>query len=246
MKKYGLIGHPLTHSFSKRYFTEKFITEGIENCTFDNYDIASLNDFKPLLKANPELMGLCVTIPYKQEIIPFLDYCDEAVKRIGACNSIHIKDGKLYGYNTDTIGFEKALKEVIKPEHNKALVLGSGGAAKAVAFVLDQLGISSKTVSRNPSNVEQLTYEDLDNNIIKEYKLIINTSPLGMYPNIISCPPIPYSYLTKDHLLFDLVYNPEESLFVQKGKAFHSQISNGYKMLIYQAEASWSIWNKEI
>ena len=243
MKQYGLIGHPLTHSFSKRYFTEKFIAEGINDCHFENYDLDSINDFKTLLNNNPTLHGLCVTIPYKQEVIQFLDHVDFAVQTIGACNSIHFKEGKLYGYNTDTLGFEKALKEKIKPIHDKALILGTGGASKAVAYVLNNMQIPFKTVSRKPSEINEINYDQLSAEVMEEHRLIINTTPLGMYPNVASCPSIPYSYLTKDHFLFDLVYNPEETVFLQKGKAFNAQISNGYHMLIYQAEASWKIWN---
>lgn len=245
MIHYGLIGHPLSHSFSKQYFTEKFIREDIRDTVFENYDLQTIEELKPLLNSGKNIKGLCVTIPYKEKVISFLDNSSDAVKQIGACNSIKIVDGKLFGNNTDAIGFKKSLVSKLLPTHRKALILGTGGSSKAVAYVLIQLGIEYKFVTRslevtNSINYDQLTHEDIAQN-----NLIINCTPVGMYPNINDSPSLPYNAITKDHYLFDLTYNPAESLFLQKGKQRGSIIQNGYDMLIYQAEASWEIWNND-
>lgn len=242
MHVFGLIGYPLTHSFSKKYFTEKFEKEGLNNYRYDNFPINTIEGLKEVIQKNPGLNGLNVTIPYKESVISYLAERSDTVKRIGACNCIKILNGKMIGYNTDTIGFKKTLIEKLKPHHKKALILGRGGAAKAVEFVLEELSIEWKYVSRKPS-VQHFSYEQLTPGIIREYTLIINTTPLGMFPNIIQAPPIPYEALTSRHLLYDLIYNPEKTLFLQMGERAGAEIMNGYKMLLIQAEESWKIWN---
>jgi shikimate dehydrogenase len=243
MRLFGLIGYPLTHSFSKNYFTEKFKKEGIENCRYENFELANISSLSNVLDNNPGLEGLNVTIPYKESVLPFLNEMDEVVKKIGACNCISLGNKKLIGYNTDVIGFEKSLLKKYDVEHKNALILGTGGAAKAVEFVLRKRKIHYKYVSRYPS-VKNLSYEQLTPAIIKEYSLIINTSPLGMYPKITEAPPLPYQAITEKHFLFDLIYNPEKTLFLKKGEEQGAMVQNGYDMLIYQAEESWKIWNQ--
>jgi shikimate dehydrogenase len=242
MRLFGLIGYPLTHSFSKKYFTEKFEKEGLNDCRYELFSIASINDLKKVLDQHPGLEGLNVTIPYKERVLPFLDEQDTVVKKIKACNCIVLKKGKLKGYNTDTEGFERSLKKQLQPHHKNALILGTGGAAKAVEYVLQKLGIGYKYVSRKPS-VNNYSYQQLTPPVIADHPLIINTTPLGMYPAINEAPPVPYELITSRHYLFDLVYNPEKSLFLQKGEARGAIIKNGYEMLVIQAEESWRIWN---
>lgn len=243
MKVYGIIGFPLGHSFSQKYFTEKFIREGIENCRYEVFPIEDIKDFPALLKANPELCGLNVTIPHKQRIIPFLDDTTNLPNGLTACNCIKISHGKLSGFNTDIIGFEKSLSPLLKPFHKKALVLGNGGAAEAVKFVLEKLGIAFKVVSRQLHHDAHLTYGELNREVINEHLLIINTTPLGTYPHSDTCPEIPYQYLSGRHYAFDLVYNPAKTVFLQKAAAQGAVIKNGHDMLVIQAEAGWNIWN---
>jgi len=243
MRLFGLIGYPLTHSFSKNYFTEKFKKEGITNCQYENFELAAIKDLSNVLRYNPELNGLNVTIPYKESVLTFLDERDEIVKKIGACNCIKIDNKKLIGFNTDVFGFEKALLNHLNPSHKNALILATGGAAKAVEFVLRNRQIRYKHVSRYPS-VKNLSYEQITPAIMKEYNLIINTSPLGMYPKITEAPPLPYEAITEKHFLFDLIYNPEKTLFLKKGEERGATIQNGYDMLVHQAEESWRIWNR--
>lgn len=241
MKTYGLIGYPLGHSFSKAYFTDKFKREGVD-AQYLNFEIENINMFGEVLSANADLRGLNVTIPYKQQIIPFLDELSEAAKLIGAVNTIQFVGGKLIGHNTDHIGFSGSLKPLLKTDHKKALVLGTGGASKAVVFALQQLSIEVTQVSRKPQ-IGQLSYADIDKEIIEEHQIIINTTPLGMSPKVEDSPDIPYQYLTTEHLLYDLVYNPTETLFLQKGKAHGAAVKNGLEMLQLQAEAAWQVWN---
>ena len=243
MKLYGLIGYPLSHSFSKKYFTEKFEKEGIGDCRYELFPIATIEELRNVLSKYPELCGLNVTIPYKQQVLPYLDEEDDVVGKIKACNCIRIKLGKLKGYNTDVEGFERSLKQHLKPCHTKALILGTGGAAKAVEFVLRKLDIDFKYVSRKPT-VNNFSYEMLTPGIIADHLLIINTTPLGMFPAVSEAPPVPYEAITPDHYLFDLVYNPGKSLFLQKGEEQGAAIKNGYEMLEIQAEESWRIWNQ--
>jgi len=242
MRLFGLIGYPLTHSFSKKYFNEKFKKEGIENCRYENFQLASIQDIQKILKENPDLQGLNVTIPHKESVLQFLSGANDLVKQTGACNCIQIINGKLIGYNTDVIGFEKSLYNKLTAEHKNALILGTGGASKAIEFVLRKNGLHYKYVSRYVS-ANNLSYGQLTPAIIRENTLIINTTPLGMYPNIEAAPPLPYEGLTQKHFLFDLTYNPEKTLFLQKGEEKGATIQNGYDMLIYQAEESWRIWN---
>ncbi|MBK6340497.1 MAG: shikimate dehydrogenase [Bacteroidetes bacterium] len=242
LKKYGLIGYPLSHSFSKGYFTEKFKKEGIKNAAYETYPLEKISDFTTLLQNNPELVGLNVTIPYKEAIIPYLDELSEEAKKIGAVNTIKIINGKKIGYNSDVVGFEKSLIQHLKPTHNKALVLGTGGAAKAVWFVLEKLNIPYLKVSRTASE-NIIAYDTISIDLVKEYPLIINTTPLGMSPKLETKPDIPYQALTKNHFLYDLVYNPQTTLFLEMGQKMGATIQNGLPMLHGQAERSWELWN---
>jgi shikimate dehydrogenase len=244
MKLFGLIGYPLGHSFSKQYFTEKFEREGIVDCQFEAFPIESINDFSLLLKNNIGLKGLSVTIPYKEQVLQFVDELSEEVKAIGATNSIKIQDGKLTAYNTDIAGFEKSFIQLLQPHHKKALVLGTGGASKAVQYVLRKLAIKYLIVTRNKDGKENhITYNDIDDGLMKEYSIIINCSPVGMHPNDTIAPAIPYHLISANHYLYDLVYKPAETLFLKNGKEKGAVVQNGYDMLLIQAEESWRIWN---
>lgn len=244
MRKYGLIGFPLTHSFSQRYFTEKFERGHIQDAVYTAFPISSIDGLPGLLE-DRTLCGLNVTIPYKEQVLPFLRIRSEVVQAIGACNCIRIREGLLEGFNTDVTGFERSLIQKLKPTHTKALVLGSGGAAKAVAYVLQKLGIVYRLVSRKPiPGSGQLGYDEIDGPLLLSHTLLINTSPVGMYPHVESCPPLPYEAIGDRHYLFDLVYNPARTLFLQKGEERGAQVENGYDMLVIQAEESWSIWNE--
>lgn len=246
MKKYGLLGYPLTHSFSKRFFTEKFKKENIDS-SYDNFEIDTIEKFPAVVEANPEVHGLNVTIPYKEQVIPYLNELDEAAQEIKAVNTIKIirtKAGiKLKGFNTDTFGFENALVPLLKSHHKKALILGVGGASKAIKYVLRQLGIEYISASRRELNVDEISWEDIDQQVIENHLLIINTTPLGTYPKIDTFPNIPYEFIGNKHLLFDLVYNPEVTQFLAKGLAKGANIKNGYDMLLGQAEKAYEIWN---
>ncbi len=243
MIKYGLIGYPLTHSFSKKYFTEKFERESITDHAYELYPIQHISELPEILTAIPELKGLNVTIPYKQQVIAFLDEQSPVVREIQACNCIRIHSGKLIGYNTDVIGFEKTLERKLMPNHHRALVLGTGGAAKAVHYVLRKKGIDFLEVSRTPKE-GTLTYADIDQAILASHTLIINTTPLGMYPHVEASPELPYDALTHQHYLYDLVYNPAKTKFLMEGEKRGALIENGADMLVIQAEASWDIWNQ--
>ncbi|WP_374166034.1 shikimate dehydrogenase [Arcticibacter sp. MXS-1] len=260
MKKFGLIGYPLSHSFSKKYFESKFEKEGITDCSYDLFPIENLSDFEKLLSAHPDLCGLNVTIPHKIGVMFYLDKVDPAAKAIDAVNCIKIIKQKplesfftgelsstklrLEGYNTDAYGFENSLKPLLKKHHNKALVLGSGGSSRAVAYVLGKLGIDYKVVSRKKSR-KQISYSDLNKSIISEHLVIINTTPLGLSPASDTFPEIPYEFITSDHLLYDLIYNPAETEFLKRGKMQGATIKNGEEMLHLQAERSWEIWNND-
>lgn len=244
MKLYGLIGYPLGHSFSKQYFTEKFLREGLDDCVFESFPIETIHEFKALIAAHPNLKGLGVTIPYKELVLPFIDELSDEVKSIGATNSIKISENKLIAYNTDIIGFEESFKKGLQPVHKKVLVLGTGGASKAVQYVLNKMGIPFLVVTRNASPLpEFIQYEAIDRQLISEYQVVINCTPVGMYPNENIAPAIPYDLLTTDHYLYDLVYKPAKTLFLEKGEEMGAVTMNGYEMLIIQAEASWKIWN---
>ena len=246
MRLYGLIGYPLGHSFSKQYFTEKFEREGLKDCFFEAFPIKSINGFSNLLDANPDLKGLGVTIPYKEQVLPFVDELSEEVRFIGATNSIKFTGNKLIAYNTDIIGFEQSFIKVLQPSHKKALVLGTGGASKAVQYVLEKLEIPYLLVTRNEVlNAGFINYNAIDKKIMDENSIIINCTPVGMSPNENASPELPYDLITSNHYLYDLVYKPAKTLFLQKGEAIGATIQNGYEMLVIQAEASWKIWNEE-
>jgi shikimate dehydrogenase len=243
MRKFGLIGYPLGHSFSRTYFRKKFEEESLVACSYSNFEIATISTLSEILK-DPELVGLNVTIPYKELVIPFLHKKDQVVEEITACNCIRIDQGVLSGFNTDVIGFEKSLSEKLTGPDLQALILGTGGSSKAVAWVLKKKGIKFLFVSRNKSDAPgQITYEDLNREVLKTYPLIINCTPLGMEPETGACPPIPYEWIGPRHFLFDLIYNPAITLFLEKGELAGARIKNGADMLAIQAEASWTIWN---
>ncbi|WP_342646263.1 shikimate dehydrogenase [Mucilaginibacter sp. CSA2-8R] len=259
IKQYGLIGYPLTHSFSKKYFTEKFEQEKIEDHVYDLYEIKNLSDFPELLRANPGLCGLNVTVPHKIGVMFYLDWVHPEAKEVDAVNCIRItsespiaaafsgevgiKDHefRLEGFNTDVYGFEMSLKPLLGSQHTQALVLGTGGASRAVKYVLNKLNIYTRFASRQ-QEADHIVYQDLTPEIISKYKLIINTTPLGMAPDTDKCPDIPYGALTSEHLLYDLIYNPAETLFLKKGREQGAVTKNGYEMLLLQAEKSWEIW----
>ena len=243
MKRFGLIGKTLKHSFSRSYFEKKFHELGIDDCIYENYELQSIDDLPGLLGV-PELAGLNITIPYKEEIIPFLHSKNKIVEAIGACNCIKVVDGQLHGFNTDAVAFKNSLQKYLQPHHKCALVLGTGGASKAVQYALKELAIDYILVSRHKKE-NQLGYEDVGEDTVTGHQVLINTTPLGMYPNVDQDPPIPYSALTKNHLLYDLTYNPPKTKFLQQGESKGAQVINGYEMLVAQAEESWRIWNSE-
>ncbi len=247
-KKLGLIGYPLTHSFSAKYFADKFRNENIEDYSYENFEIPKIEDFTNVIKSNPDIVGLNVTIPYKEQIIPFLDELDEEAKEIGAVNTIKIiqtENGvKLKGYNTDIYGFRETLKPLLKKNHYKALILGTGGAAKAVEYVLKKIGLSILYISRNPSSEKERGYEELNQFAVEDYPVIVNSTPIGMHPKVDKCPSIPYHHLTSNNLLYDLIYNPNQTLFMKKGAEQGAITQNGLDMLKLQAEKAWEIWKK--
>jgi len=240
---FGIIGYPLAHSFSPAYFKKKFAELSID-AVYKAFPIAVADAFPALLKDHPDIEGLNVTIPYKETIIPFLDETDRIVDEVGAANCIFIRNGKKKGYNTDVLGFEQSLIPLLTGQHTHALILGTGGSSKSVAYVLKQLGIPLQKVSRH-KHEGCLTYEDLTNEIIGQHKLIINTTPVGQYPDTHIAPAIPYDGISAHHLLYDLIYNPEETLFLQRGQDKGATIKNGFEMLQLQAEASWQIWSNQ-
>jgi shikimate dehydrogenase len=253
LRQFGLIGYPLSHSFSQKFFTEKFLQENIANASYHNFPIPSMESFAGLWEENPNLEGLNVTIPYKKEVIPFLQHSSAVVKEINACNCIRKFNNELYGYNTDVIGFEKSLLPFLQPHHTHALILGTGGAAAAVRWVLQKLNIQFQLVSRKTNTIEantemkaSLSYDQLSASVIETHTLIINTSPVGMFPNVHEAPPIAYEGITAQHHLYDLVYNPTETLFMQKGLEKGATVQNGLAMLHIQAEESWAIWNAKM
>ncbi|MEI6677994.1 MAG: shikimate dehydrogenase [Mariniphaga sp.] len=245
-RKFGLIGFPLTHSFSRKFFTEKFSDENID-AQYLNFELENISQLPHLIAAHPDLEGINVTIPYKELAIKFLDHTDEVAAQIKAVNTIRIhRTGhhvSLHGYNTDIHGFQASIEPLIQKYHQKALVLGTGGASKAVVKALENLHIDSIFVSRNPEEKGELSYSDLDEDVMNNYKIIINTTPIGTYPNIEGCPAIPFELITPKHLLFDLVYNPEVTEFLMQGKLRGATVKNGLEMLHLQALESWKIWN---
>lgn len=243
-KRFGLLGRNINYSFSKGYFTDKFNNENFEGCSYENFDIPEINFFTELVKNNPDLKGLNVTIPYKEAVIPFLDKLSKKATEIGAVNTIKFtKKGKLKGYNTDYYGFKKSLKPLLKPHHKKALILGTGGASKGVAFALDELGILYTFVSREAKE-NAIDYGRINATTFDNYHIIINSTPVGTSPNTEAFPLIPYEFFTEKHIAYDLIYNPAETQFLKKAKEQGAQIKNGLDMLIFQAEKAWKIWNK--
>lgn len=242
MSKFGLLGRNIAYSFSKTFFSKKFEDEELPH-SYENFDIHDINGFRELINQHKDLKGLNVTIPYKEEIIPFLDELDNTARKIGAVNTIKfLPDTSLIGFNTDYWGFQKSLEEFLPLERRTALILGTGGASKAIAFVLHTMHFELKFVSRTETD-EVFSYSQLDKEIIEHYLLIVNCTPLGTFPNITDCPPIPYEHLGEEHLLFDLIYNPSETEFLKRGKSRGTKTSNGLKMLEFQAEKAWEIWN---
>ncbi|MBC6997886.1 shikimate dehydrogenase [Cytophaga sp. FL35] len=241
--RFGLVGKNISYSFSRGYFKDKFEKLGLSGHSYENFDLQAANEFQSLLKNNMDLKGLNVTIPYKQNVIPYLKELTPQAKEIGAVNTIQFSKNGLIGHNTDAYGFENSIKPFLQPQHTKALILGTGGASKAVAFVLDQLQIERKYVSRK-RDVGKLSYDDLDIEVIKKYTVIINCTPLGTFPDVEAKPNIPYKGITQNHLLFDLIYNPSETAFLKEGKKRGAQICNGLRMLELQADRAWEIWQE--
>lgn len=247
MRKYGLIGYPLGHSFSRNFFNEKFASENID-AEYVNFEIPSIEAFPQVIAENPNLAGLNVTIPYKEQIIPYLDGLDKDAEAIGAVNVIkleHVKGKhRLIGYNSDIIGFARSIEPLLEPYHTKALILGTGGASKAVNHGLKKLGIDTLFVSRGHRNDTTVTYNELTPGLMEEYKVIVNCTPVGMYPKADEFPDIPYHCLTPKHLLYDLLYNPDTTLFMKKGAEQGAIVKNGLEMLLLQAFGAWEIWNR--
>ncbi|MDR0394356.1 MAG: shikimate dehydrogenase [Tannerella sp.] len=246
-KKYGLIGYPLGHSFSKDFFNQKFEAENID-AEYVNFEIKNIGDLKHVLLENPDLYGLNVTLPHKMNVIPLLDSITDNARNIGAVNVIRFKRGGLFGklqlegHNSDITGFKQSIEPLLNETHRKALILGTGGASKAICHGLKQLGVDSTFVSRTQQNL-CITYGELTRNVMDDYTVIVNTTPLGMYPKTDACPDIPYEYVTPRHILYDLLYNPDETLFMKKGKEKGAVVKNGLEMLLLQAFISWEIWN---
>ncbi len=254
MRVFGLIGYPLAHSFSEKYFTDKFNREQIINCVYKNFELTNIHQLKNIISNNPDLSGLNVTLPYKTAVIPFLNEISPEAQKIGAVNTIKIEtigDKKiLKGFNTDVFGFEQSLLPLLKPFHQNAIILGAGGAALAVAFVLSKLQINYLVVVRNKPSANEtifpntMLFDELSENLLQQQQLIINTTPLGTYPNIDSFPPLPYTAIANGAIAFDLVYNPDETLFLSKAKEQGAVIKSGSEMLQLQAEKAWQIWNQ--
>jgi len=244
MRVFGLLGKNIDYSFSKKYFTERFANTNADDCVYENFDLNSIEDFPSLICNNPNLAGLNVTIPYKESVIPHLHSLSKKATAIGAVNVIRfMKNGKLKGYNSDYYGFKKALKPLLQTYHRRALILGTGGSSKAVAFALEELNIPCTFVSRT-SQQNCITYDRINATTFDNFQIIINCTPLGTSPNVSEFPPIPYQFFTKKHLAFDLIYNPEETQFLKQAKQHGAITKNGQDMLVFQAEKAWNIWNK--
>jgi shikimate dehydrogenase len=245
-KQYGLIGYPLSHSFSAGYFNEKFKRENITGCTYTAFPLEDIASFPALLAANPALRGLSVTIPYKEKIIPFLDQLDPVAAVVGAVNCIRIgEDGKKTGFNTDVFGFRQSIKPFLEIQHEKALILGTGGASKAVRHVLSEIGIDCYFVSRTktPEAQKTFSYEEVNEYVMKAFNLIVNCTPCGMFPDIENKPDLPYELTSPSHLFYDLIYNPAETAFLREGKKHGAATVNGLSMLQQQAEEAWRLWS---
>jgi len=248
MKTYGLIGHRLGYSFSRNFFTEKFAKENRPDCEYVNFELDSIDEFPGVFEQGKDICGLNCTIPYKQQIMQFLDEIEPEAAQIGAVNTVKIthKDGKrfLKGFNTDLYGFENSLKPMLEEKHRKALILGTGGASKAIKYALNKLGIEYISASIEDTLFEnEIRYDQINEELLKEYLIIIHATPIGTFPNVDKCPDIPYHSISPDHVLFDLVYNPEETLFLKKGKEQGAKTKNGLEMLHLQAIRAWEIWN---
>ena len=244
MNTYALLGRNISYSFSRQYFTDKFDREGITESRYINFDIPTLDELPKLLQTTPDLRGMNVTIPYKQEVMRFLADIDPEAQAIGAVNTIKLTDIGLVGYNTDCYGFRETLRPLLKSYQTHALILGTGGASRAVAYALKQLGIAYSLVSRTPAS-GSLSYKELTQQILEKHFLVINCTPLGTFPKVADCPPIPYQYLSPSHLLYDLIYNPAQTTFLQRGAARGATTCNGLQMLVLQAEKAWQIWNNQ-
>lgn len=246
MEKYGLIGYPLGHSLSMAYFNQKFADEGLD-AAYDNYEIPSIDLLPEIIASNPELKGLNVTIPYKQQVIPYLDNMSQEARAIGAVNVIRVErhgtSVSLKGYNSDVIGFTQSIEPMLESYHTKALILGTGGASKAIDFSLRSLGLETVFVSRSEKD-NTIRYKDITADVVREYKVIVNCTPVGMFPNTEECPDIPYWALDSKNLLYDLIYNPDTTLFMKKGAERKASVKNGLEMLLLQAFASWELWNR--
>ncbi len=249
MRDFGLIGYPLEHAFSHKYFAEKFKKEGITDARYKLFSISEISKIKNIIVSHPNLVGLNVTTPYKELIIPFLDDMDQTILKLGTVNTVKIfrngKDYRLKGFNTDVAGIDKTFDQLDIAPETKALILGSGGSGKTLAYVLSKRGVDTKNVSRNPSNLKQIAYKKLSKSIFDEYKLIINASPVGMFPNIEDAPKIPYQFISEEHICIDLVYNPAETMFLEHCRKNGAKTVNGLTMLYEQADKAWEIWNSE-
>ena len=242
MRRFGLIGRNISYSFSPGYFGNKFRELGLEDCIYEIYDLPQISGFPGLLDRYPDLEGLNVTIPYKEAVVPYLDHLEEQAAEIGAVNTLRFSRNGLEGYNTDVIGFRESLRPLLKPTDRSALILGTGGASKAVAYGLRQLDIPFRFVSRNPEK-GQLSYGEVNAGLLKQCQILVNCTPLGTHPEVDKAPPLPYTALDTSHLLYDLIYNPSETTFLKEGRQRGARTKNGLQMLRLQAEASWEIWN---
>ena len=242
MNEFGLVGKSLKHSFSAKYFNEKFQRDGIKDCNYQLFELPKIEDLSHLLKQHPNLKGLNITTPYKESILPYLDKKEDVVEEIGACNCVKIENGKLIGYNTDVNGFMISILSLLEHQHHKAIILGNGGAAKAVKFALEQISIDYQVIARTPRSDSELAWDKLDREMMDEYKIIINTTPVGMWPSVSEFPDIPYDGFSRFHLAFDLIYNPEKTVFLKKAEQEDAVVKNGLEMLEQQAEAAWEIF----
>lgn len=240
---FGLVGKDIDYSFSRSYFAKKFKDQQLDHCNYVNFDLQSITELPDVLEKHSNLVGFNITIPYKEEIFPYLDEVDPVAQEIGAVNTVKVtEEGKLIGFNTDAYGFENSLKPLLNNQHKNALILGTGGASKAIEYVLQKLGISYHFVSRNPTSANEIGYGALNQDLMAQVDLIINSTPLGTFPDTERCPDIPYEYLTSNQILYDLIYNPSETTFMRKGRLKNANTKNGLGMLELQADRAWEIW----
>lgn len=243
MRLFGLIGYPLGHSFSRKYFYNKFEEQNLTDCRFENFEMEDISTVNSIFDERKDLLGCSVTIPHKETIIPYLEWISPEAEEIGAVNCIKVRGGRAFGYNTDWVGFTNSIKPLLHSNHNKALILGTGGAAKAVAFAFKKLGMPFKCVSRKKQE-GRLNYSEISEVLISEHAVVVNCTPLGMYPNVESIPELPYHAATANHLFFDLIYNPAKTVFLETAEFGGAVVKNGLEMLHLQAEAAWEIWNE--